>query len=218
MKDNYLIEEETYLLAKKLKKELKGKIDFYGTMYTPVPSGKYLSSYRKKNGEHFFNGQCPSFFFLYEKDDFLRISIGNHYKGNSLGEKLAALSDFYEVLKEEYGPPIVFYTLKEDKEQLLSMQWSFKDKEQDICFFQYGNFTDKKFDDIIIIGEEKEDLNETTRSITERKIGLPYELLDSVYEDLEEFIKHKKGEEVILPKNSRMDGIVYNSFEKKFKK
>ena len=217
MKDNYLIEEETYLLAKKLKKALKGKIDFYGTMYTPVPSGKYLSSYRKKNGEHFYNGQCPSFFFKYEKDDFLRISIGNHYKGNSLGEKLAALSDFNEVLQEEFGPPTVFFTLKEDKEELLSLQWSFKDKEKDICFFQYGNFTDKKIDDVIIIGEKKNELNEITRSIAERKVGLPYDLFDYVYEDLEEFIKHKKGEEVILSKNSKIDGILYSSFEKKLK-
>ncbi|MBR2828099.1 MAG: hypothetical protein IKE70_02580 [Bacilli bacterium] len=216
MKERYSKTEDCYDLAYKLKKELKKKIDFYGTMYTPIPSGKYLSTYRRKKGEHFWRGNYLPFYFKFERDDFLRISVGSNHKGSSLGEKLAALSDFNEVLQEEFGPPNFFYTLKNDKEELLSLQWSFKNKEEDLCFFKYGNFTDAKKDDVIIIGEENKEDDQTIK-IAERKVGLPYELFDYVYEDLEEFVKHKKGEEVIIPKNARVDGLLTSSFEKRLK-
>lgn len=121
--------KDCYLLAKKLKQKLRNKIDFYGSTNTPLPSGKYLSTYRRKNGEYMFNGHYLSFYFKFSKNEFLRISVGSNYAGSEFGEKMAALSDFYEVLSEEYGKPTLFYTTKDDNEKLLTLHWSFINKE-----------------------------------------------------------------------------------------
>ena len=149
-------EEDCYILAKKLKKTLGNKIDFYGSIRTPIPSGKYLSSYRKNNGEHMFNGHCLPFYFKFSNNEFLRIGVGANYSCNSFEEKLAALSDFYEILSKKYGEPIVFYTTKNDDKGLLNLQWSFINKDKEIEKFKSGTyFDDTEIETLIVIGEKK---------------------------------------------------------------
>ena len=212
------------MLAKKLKQKLKNKIDFYGSTNTPLPSGKYLPTYRRKNGEYMFNGHCLSFYFKFSKNEFLRISVGSNYAGSEFGEKMAALSDFYEVLSEEYGKPILFYTTKDDAERLLTLHWSFINKENEIKKFKNGNyFDDAEIDTLIIFDESKDkieeySLSDTTKEIISRRVGLPFELLDLVDEDLENFVKHKKGKEVAIPVGAKADGYPVTSFEKKLEK
>lgn len=203
--------EDCYILARKLKKELGNKIDFYGTTYIEIPSGKYLSSYSRNNGEYMFNGQYLPFYFKFSKNEFLRISVGSNYCGSSLGEKLAALSDFYSVLSEEYGEPTVFYTTKEDREGLLTLQWSFINKEEEIASFQNDTyFDDASIDTLIVFGQERENveghnLNGRTKELISKKIELPFELIPLVDADIENFIKHKTGQEVTMPTDTKTD-------------
>ena len=186
MKEMFSKTNDCYLLAKKMKQKLRNKIDFYGSINTPLPSGKYLSTYRRKNGEYMFNGHCLSFYFKFSKNEFLRISVGSNYVGNEFGEKMAALSDFYEVLSEEYGKPTLFYTIKDDDEGLLTLHWSFINKEEEIEKFKNGTYFDDAEIDTLIIFDEKIDnmedynLSDTTKEIISRRVGLPFELLDLV--------------------------------------
>ena len=212
-------------LARKFKKQLGDKLDFYGSINTPLPSGKYLSLYRRSNGEYFsYNCNCLPFYFKFAENGFLRIGVGSHSKDNSLGEKLAALSDFYEVLCEEYGEPTVFYTTKDDDEGLLTLQWSFINKEEEIAKFQNGTyFDDAEIDTLIIFGQKKDNiegysLSDTTKKIISRRVGLPFELLDLVDEDIENFVKHKTGKEMTIPVGAKVDGYPVTSFEKKLER
>lgn len=224
MSEYYSKAEDCYRLAIKLKKKLGDKIDFYGSWYIEIPSGKYLSSYRKNNGEYMFDGHYLPFYFKFSENEFLRIEVGSHYSGSSLGEKMAALSDFYEVLSEEYGNPTVFYTTKDDDEGLLTLQWSFINKEEKIAKLKNGTyFDDAEIDTLIIFGESKENadgyiLSNKTKEIISRQIGLPFELLYLVDEDIENFVKHKKGKEMTIPAGAKIDGVPVTSFEKKLQR
>jgi hypothetical protein len=216
--------EDCNLLASKLKKKLGDKIDFYGTTYIEIPSGNYLSLYRRNNGEHMFNGQCLLFNFKFSENEFLRISVGSNHSGSSLGEKLAALSDFYSILSEDYGEPTVFYTTKDDDEGLLTLQWSFINKEEEIAKFQNGTyFDDALIDTLIVLDKKRENvegysLSDKTRKIISRQVGLPFELIYLADEDIENFVKHKNGKEMTIPTGAKVDGYPVISFEKKLEK
>lgn len=216
--------EDCSLLASRLNKKLGDKIDFYGSTYIEIPSGKYLSSYRRNNGEYMFNGQWLPFYFKFSENEFLRISVGSNQCGSSIGEKMAALSDFYSILSEEYGEPTVFYTTKDDDERLLSLQWAFINKEEEIEKFQSGTyFDDAEIDTLIILGKKKEktegySLSDKTKEIISRQVGLPFELLCLVDEDIENFVKHKNGKEISIPEGAKVDGVPVTSFEKKLEK
>lgn len=224
MKEAYSKMEDCYLLAKKLKKELGNKIDFYGSTLNGISRGKYLSSYRRNNGEYMFNGHCLPFYFKFSEDEFLRIGVGANYSDNLFGEKMAALSDFYEILSKYYGEPTVFYTTKNDDQELLTLQWLFIDKEEEIEKFKSGTyFDDAEINKLIVFGENKENvegysLGNKTKEIISKKIGLPFELLYLVDEDIENFVKHKKGKEIVIPIGAKIDGVQVASFEKKMKR
>lgn len=216
--------EDCSLLASRLKKKLGDKIDFYGSTYIEIPSDKYLSSYRKNNGEYMFNGQWLPFYFKFSENEFLRISVGSNHCGSSLGEKMAALSDFYSILSEEYGEPMVFYTTKNDDEGLLTLQWAFINKEEEIEKFQSGTyFDDAEIDTLIVLGKKRENvdgysLSDKTREIISRQVGLPFELIYLVDEDIENFVKHKNGKEVTIPTGAKVDGYPVTSYEKKLER
>ena len=197
-------------LACMLYQSLGKKFDLYGSWSNPLASGKYYTN-GKKNP--------VSFYYKYCKDGFLRINIGNYFgSNNSLGQKLAALSDFYEVLSKEFGEPIVFYTLKNDKDGLLSLHWSFGDKldvNNDIVKFQTGTyFDDAVIDKLIVLGQFKGQTNEKTKEIVARKVGLPFELISLVDEDIENYVLHKKGVEMKIAEDAKVDGYPVTSYEK----
>jgi len=196
MSEMYSNEDDCYLLAKELMKKLKNKIDFFRPMHTSIPSGKYLSSYRRNNKENMFNGHWLLFYFEFSKDEFLRVGVRSNYYGSSLGEKLAALSDFYIALSEEYGMPTVFYTTKND-DDLLNIQWSFIDKEDTIKKFKNNTyFSDAKINNLIVFDPKMEKIS--------KEVGLPFELLYLVDEDIENYFKHKKGIDVnIVSENDK---------------
>ena len=224
MNEFYSKTEDCYLLAGKLKKELENKIEFWGSTYQEVPSGKYLSSYRRNNGEYMFNGQYISFYFKFSENEFLRIGVGSNYRGSSIGEKMAALSDFYSILSKEYGDPTVFYTIKGDDKEFLTLQWAFINKEEEIVKFQNGTyFDDAEIDKLIVIGKNKENIesysfNDTTRNFISRQVGLPFELIYLIDEDIENFVKHKTGKEITIPQNAKIDCVPVTSLERTLKK
>ena len=224
MNEFYSKTEDCYLLAGKLKKELENKIEFWGSTYQEVPSGKYLSSYRRNNGEYMFNGQYISFYFKFSENEFLRIGVGSNYRGSSIGEKMATLSDFYSILSKEYGDPTVFYTIKGDDKEFLTLQWAFINKEEEIVKFQNGTyFDDAEIDKLIVIGKNKENIesynfNGTTRNFISRQVGLPFELIYLIDEDIENFVKHKTGKEITIPQNAKIDCVPVTSLERTLKK
>ena len=224
MNEFYSKTEDCYLLAGKLKKELENKIEFWGSTYQEVPSGKYLSSYRRNNGEYLFNGQYIPFYFKFSENEFLRIGVGSNFRGSSIGEKMAALSDFYSILSKEYGDPTVFYTIKGDDKEFLTLQWAFINKEEEIVKFQNGTyFDDAEIDKLIVIGKNKENIesysfNDTTRNFISRQIGLPFELIYLIDEDIENFVKHKTGKEITIPQNAKIDCVPVTALERTLKK
>ena len=224
MNEFYSKTEDCYLLAGKLKKELENKIEFWGSTYQEVPSGKYLSSYRRNNGEYMFNGQYIPFYFKFSENEFLRIGVGSNYCGSSIGEKMAVLSDFYSILSKEYGDPTVFYTIKGDDKEFLTLQWAFINKEEEIVKFQNGTyFDDAEIDKLIVIAKNKENIesysfNDTTRNFISRQVGLPFELIYLIDEDIENFVKHKTGKEITIPQNAKIDCVPVTSLERTLKK
>ena len=224
MNEFYSKTEDCYLLAGKLKKELENKIEFWGSTYQEVPSGKYLSSYRRNNGEYMFNGQYIPFYFKFSENEFLRIGVGSNYRGSSIGEKMAALSEFYSILSKEYGDPTVFYTIKGDDKEFLTLQWAFINKEEEIVKFRNGTyFDDAEIDKLIVIGKNKENIesysfNDTTRNFISRQVGLPFELIYLIDEDIENFVKHKTGKEITISHNEKIDCVPVTSLERTLKK
>ena len=179
------------VLAQKLIKELENKIHFFRSIKSTIPSGKYLSNYRKECGDSFYNGRYLPFYFEFSDKEFLRICIGSNFYGTELGEKLAVLSDFYEVISGLYGYPTMFYTMKKDN--LIYLEWSFINKEEEI----EKKLNNTEIESLITIDDlvnkrvfsEDEDL---------RKIGLPFELYPLVSKDLDNFLMHKTGKEMHL--------------------
>lgn len=222
MQKLYSKDEDCYELYKTLRKKMGNKIEYSGTPYTELFYGKYFSYYREPHSDldYLYERGLP-FHYKFCKNGFLRIGVGSSiYHNTSVGEKLAALSDFYEVLSEEFGEPNVFYTIKNDDEGLLSMQWAFINKEEEIQKFKDGTyFDDAEIDELIIIGESKQktdsyQLSYRTKKIISEHIGLPFELLSLVDENIEDYVKFKTGKELNIPEGTKIEGVPVTSFEK----
>ncbi len=182
-----------------LSQKLKNKIDFTNSVLSGIPEGKY-----RPIPENFHNGiewlwqYGIPFYFKYCKDGFLRLGVGDSiYHETSMGEKLAALSDFYLALQEKFGEPTVFYTTKDDDEGLITLQWSFINKEEDIAKFKNNSmFDDADIDELIVIGEPIAkmpgyQLSAETKKIISHQVGLPFDLLSIVDENMAEYQKFK---------------------------
>lgn len=219
MKEIYSKGEDCYKLAIELEEKLQYKIEFMVSPYQGCVSGKYFSHYRKpSNGTQYLFEKGLPFYYKFCNEGFLRIEVGSFYPyKNSMGEKLAALSDFYEVLSEMYGEPTVFYTIQDDVEGCVSLHWSFVNKEEDIEKFKNGTFFDDgETDELIVIGEEKPSnnsyrLNDTTKRFISKEIGLPFELIHLVDENIEDFVKYKTGKEISVPVGAKIEGLTVTS-------
>lgn len=144
--------DNSFELGKFLREKIRGKIDF--EKYYVVETGKYRGTSQASTE--------LSFYYEFRKDEFLRVEISSFYNHkNSIGEKLSALSSFYEVLDERYGEPTIFYNLK-DEEGTLALYWSFLNKEEEIQKFKNGKyFDDREIDKLIVIDEMKEKISTT---------------------------------------------------------
>ena len=61
-------------------------------------------------------------------------------------------------------------------------------------------------------------MSDKTREIISRQVGLPFELIYLVDEDIENFVKHKNGKEVTIPTGAKVDGYPVTSYEKKLER
>ena len=214
MKELYSNADDCLKLSRLLESKLKEKIEFWGSTYQEVISGKYYSlPYDRYDSYLEYRHDAVEFSYIFSEDEFLRISVGNSaYKKASIGHKLAVLSDLYEVISEKYGEPTVFYTLKEDDENSINLEWDFIQKEETIDAFKNGcRFEDEEIDDLIIISDEREkvsaySLNKRTKEMISKTIGLPFELLYLVDENIEDFVLYKKGKVMGYPENVRVEG------------
>lgn len=224
MKELYSNKEDCFELAKKLNQKLGPKIEFYVNSYQEVISGKYYSlSWNRYTNYRDYCNDAVTFYLKFCKNGFLRIGVGDYIGNSSLGHRLAVLSDFYEVLKEEYGEPTVFYTTKNDDENILNFQWSFCNKEEVIKSFENGTaFDDSQIDELIIIDPKYSiyngSLRESTRSFIGSNIGLPFLMSNLIDEDLENYIKYKKGKTIKCPDNAKVDFCKVTSLEKQYKR
>ncbi len=192
MQELYSKDEDCFELYKILKSKMGNKIEYYGTPYISPFSGKYFSHI---NSYYTYKKGLP-FYYKYSKNEFLRIQVGSSiYYNTSIGERLAALSDFYIVLSEIFGEPTVFYTIKDDDEKLLSLQWSFINKEEEINNFKNGTyFIDAVVDKLIIFNEQKSlNINELTKTHISHQLGLPLELIELMNKNIEDYLKYKEN-------------------------
>lgn len=190
------------LLSNKMNEREWNRITFDG--YFEIIKGKYYSFshsyyYDKELSR---DDDSVTFSIKYCKNEILRLSVGEEVYPQTMGHKLAVLSDFYQVLVEKFGEPTLFYTLKEDEEKTLNMQWSFTNKDIDIQNFQTGTaFDDAEIDDFILFTEKNSMLQEITRQNNVNEIGLPIELIPLMEDNIEEFVKYKQGRKIVYPKN-----------------
>lgn len=204
MKKLYSNADDCLILSKYINKKMGKKIKFCRNKNQKVVCGKQFLHYKKiqNNSEYLVEDELP-FYFTFCKNEFLRFEIGSYPPfENAFGEKLSALSSFYEILNEQFGEPTAFYTLK-DEERTLVLHWVFVNKEEEIQNFKNGSyFDDNELDELIVIGEqapqtENYQLIEETKKEVARKIGLPFELTHLIDDD---FVKYKTRKEIELPK------------------
>lgn len=221
MKELYSNADDCLKLSRLLKSKLKEKIEFMGSTYLEVVTGKYHSlPYNKYNNFIDYRNDEVEFCYTFLENGFLTITVNDTaYKKFTIGHKLAVLSDLYEVISEVYGMPDVFYTLKEDDENSLNLEWDFLQKEEAIYAFKNGSrFEDAFVEDLIIIGEEEEKtsayrLKKRTKEMIAKTVGLPFEMLYLVDENVDDFVLYKKGEKMNYPKNAKINGYSIMSFE-----
>lgn len=221
MKKLYSNADDCLKLANVLKEKMRKKIKFCGSEHNKVVCGKYFSHFENSYNDidHLFEEGLP-FYFMYSKDDFLRIEVGSYPPfENSLGEKLAALSSFYEILSKHFGEPSAFYVLN-DEENTLALHWIFTKKEEKISDIKDGSKIGE-IKDLIILGEKNEEnkgyqLNEQTRKNNARIFNLPIELVSLACDNIEDFSKYKNGKEIDIKDDARIDCMPVTSLRKTF--
>lgn len=210
---------DCYLLAIYLKQQLKDKISYFGSINQETISGKYFSPYKKRYNTNFFFDNGLPFCFKYQQDDFLRIQIGSSIPTEtSMGEKLAALSTFYEVLEKIFDEPTVFYILENKTEETISLQWSFKNKEEDIMDLQSNTYFDDQMTKLIVFNQDVKDyhyqLVKKAKENISRRIGLPHEMSSLISENFADYVKYKDNK-VFQSSNVKEDSFQKRKISKK---
>lgn len=221
MKELYSNADDCYKLARLLDSKLKGKIEFSGSIFQELVIGKYHSlPYNEYENYIDYRNDTVEFRYKFLENGFLRISVCDiAYKKASMGHKLAVLSDLYQVISKKYGEPSVYFTLKEDDENSINLDWNFIQKEETVEAYKNGTmFDDSSIKDIIIIGEEKDNtssysLTNRTKELISKTIGIPYGLIYLVDENIEDYILYKKGERISYPKEAKVDGYPIKTME-----
>lgn len=200
--------EDCANIAIKLNNELYGKISFYGSIWGGILSGKYhvisLSKYRTYRD---YEKDEVTFSIKYCKDEFLRVTVGEELYKLSTGLKLAVLSDFCEVLTKYCGKPSFYYTIKDDEYHSLNLNWSYNHLAEDLEDIKSATYFDDAIIDKLIVFNENE-LDDTKKQMKDevfKKIGLPYEMLSLVEENMDDFLASKIGE----PIENKKDGMKY---------
>lgn len=181
-----------------LNSEIKGKIAFSWNVYEQVMGGTYNCLLSNDDTYLEFSNREKeqiNFYYKFLKDNFLRIGVGNNWVPKTVGHKLAALSDFYQVLSKKFGEPTLFYTTENDEDEYLNFEWDFKYKKETIKAFKNNTIFDGNEVKYLIIIEQQNILNEyndLTKKLISNQLGLPFDLLNLVNENIEGFIKYRQ--------------------------
>ena len=175
--------DDCYRLGGSLHEKLGRKLCFYGSLYQPLISGRYYVSNQDINN----NDGGVDFSLEFSNDKLIRIGIGrcSYNKNASLGEQLAALSDFFDIFYEDYGYPTFFFTKKDDDNGYIYLQWSFKNRDNDIEEIK----KDSSIDTLIIMNEKN-----INPGLTKR-MELPSELVNIVDANIEDYLRYKDNVE-----------------------
>ena len=207
---------DCYHLSEQLLEKFGSRLVLYGCGGPCMLAGEYASFSNEVYSD--YTDLCENkiiFCCKYYKGEFLRITVGNGLAERPIGHKLAALSDFYEIFKEEFGVPTLFYTMKDDAYGSLNFQWSMKDKEKDIENFKNGTiFCDTEVEHVIVMGEKKIDLKKreldrSTQNVLDEGLGLPIDLLPLVNDNIDDFIYYKEDKDVVPFDSSKQNQKVY---------
>lgn len=209
MKELYSSADDCLKLARLLKNKLNRKIQFIGSVYLEVISGKYHSfPFNRYDSYLEYESDEVVFSYKFLENGFLSISVSDSaYKESSMGHKLAVLSDLYEVISELYGNPTAFYTIKDDDENSINLEWDFIEKEETVLAFKNGSrFDGDEVDKLIIIDEETSTcgLNKRTKEMISKTVGFPFEMLPLVDENIDDFVLYKKGKVMDVPSNEKI--------------
>lgn len=206
MREVYSNDKDSLEIVRELNGKLKDKI-YYLNRVSPVIGEYACLSYENYGNYRQWELDKVSFYFKYCQ--VLRVGIGNGLSPKTMGHKFAALSEFYQVLSEKFGEPTLFYTVCDDKDGTLNLQWSFQNREEDIRTFQSGEAFDDAFvDTLIVMGTSYKNgtyyqLSSETRNTLAHKIGLPFDVISLVEPDyMDDFVKYKTGESMHYPSGS----------------
>ena len=184
--------DDCYRLGSSLHEKLGRKLCFYGSLYQPLISGRYYVSNQDINN----NDGGVDFSLEFSNDKLIRVGIGrcSYNKNASLGEQLAALSDFFDIFYEDYGYPTFFFTKKDDDNGYIYLQWSFKNRDNDIEAIK----EDPSIDTLIIMNEKN------INPVLTKRMELPSELVNIVDANIEDYLKYKDNVEYNLEPVKRL--------------
>lgn len=153
-----LIDPNYSELANYLKREMRNNIEFRRYNEEVVANGKYYNHQEDSQRDISSSDDGISFYYKIRKDDFLKIEVSSNHKDKvSKKEKLAALSNFYEVLSVQYGEPSTFCILRDDKKEALDLIWYFNNKEKDMQEVERDSFFENET--ITLEGTDVEDID-----------------------------------------------------------
>ena len=186
MKKIYSNADDCYKLSKLLFDKLGYKMDINTNSYSETIEGDYrcFDNDYYQDYKEYLEDKLP-FSLKYVKNNFLTLSVGNDNENHSLGHKLVVLSEFYKVLKDEFGEPTIFYTTKYNNDKTFNLQWAFNNKKEFIKNSINNKYlNNSNLSNVIVIDSYNNQNN---------NIGLPVELSFLVKEDIDNYIKYKKG-------------------------
>lgn len=194
--------EDCANIAIKLNNELYDKISFYGSIWIGILTGKYhVASLSKYPTYRDYEKAEVTFSIKYCKNEFLRVTIGEELNKLSTGLKLAVLSDFCEVLTKYCGKPSFYYTIKDDEYHTLNLNWSYNHLKEDLEDIKNATYFDDATIDKLIVFNEK--LSDEMKDEISKKIGLPYEMLSLVEDNIDDFRNSKIGEPIERKKDEK---------------
>ncbi len=201
--------EDCRSLTRKLYESLGSKLSFDGII-TETPFGKYhMIPSKKYQSFDDFQKDAVSFNFKCKENGFIRVTVEEEFYHLSEGLKLAVLSDFCRVITKHYGMPSFFYTIANDENHSLNIQWSFDHAKEDLEYLTDGTYFDDAVVDTLIEfktpTKDKEKLYEEAFNLT----GLPYELMDYVLLNNEDFLDAKAERPPIRKKEELINGRTY---------
>ena len=160
---------DCYRFINLLKNNFKENIVFQESIYQKMGNGNY-----------YLHNKVFCFNYIYQKNNYFIIEI-NSIEKEDFSLKLVALSNFYRILKEEFGEASLFYSTKRG---FLSFYWDFTINKDNVKKFKDICYCNSDIEQLIVIGRTMLSfLDEETKTNFFNNYNLPIDLLNMVDED-----------------------------------